>query len=139
VAKRGIVGIFTDPQFQVTIRAAREELALKEIPASSIMARSGQHALVQDAATRWGVVPVIGKDGFTIDLEYYLPSPGEAFFPDGPESKDPERVTIWDGQTVAWAEEKKDGSWRIVFITANLMDPAGMPINKEKKSASPEK
>jgi len=139
VAKRGIVGVFTDPQFQITIRAALKELALKEIPASSIMARSGEHALVQDAAKRWGIVPVIGADGYTIDLEYYLPSPGEAFFSDGPGSRDPERVTIWDGQTVAWAEEKKDRSWRIVFIKAVLMDPAGKPVNDEGKRNAPEK
>ena len=136
--KRGIVGVFTDPQFQVVIRAASEELNLKEIPAASVMSRSGQPALVQVAAKRWGVVPVIGSDDFTIDLEYYLPSPGEAFFPDGPGSREPGRVTIWDGQTIAWAEEKKNGGWRIVFITAALVDPAGLPIRAEKRKA-PEK
>ncbi len=138
--KRGLVGVFTDPQFQVVVRAASEELNLKEIPASSVMARSGQPALLQVAAKRWGVVPVIGADDFTIDLEYYLPSPGEAFFPDGPGSREPEQVTIWDGQTIAWAEEKKDGGWRIVFITANLMDLAGMPIrDRADKDKAPEK
>lgn len=136
-AKRGMIGVFTDPQFQVMIRAISESLHLKEIPTASVMARSGQHALVQEAAKRWGVVPVIGADGFTIDLEYYFPAPGEAFFPDGPGSRDPERVTIWDGQTVAWAEEKKDGSWRIVFLTAQLMDPDGMPVNSAEKRNAP--
>lgn len=131
--RRGVVGIFTDPQFQVMIRAAREELGLKEIPAASVMARSGQHALAQVGGKRWGVVPVNGSDNFTIDLEFYLPSPGEAFFPDGPGSREPEKITIWDGQTIAWAEEKENESWRIVFITAVLMDPAGMPINPEKR------
>jgi hypothetical protein len=111
---------------------------LKDFPVASVMARSGQPALAQVAEKRWGVVPIIGADGFTIDLEYYLPAPGEAFFPDGPESREPERITIWDGQTIAWAEEKKDAGWRIVFITATLMDPAGMPVNAEKRGA-PEK
>lgn len=137
--KRGLVGVLTDPQFQVVIRAASEELQLKEIPAASVMARSGQPALLQVAAKRWGVVPVIGADDFTIDLEYYLPSPGEAFFPDGPGSREPGRVTIWDGQTIAWAEERKDGGWRVVFITAALVDPAGMPINGAEKRKAPEK
>lgn len=137
--KRGLVGAFTDPQFQEVIRAAKEELNLKEVPAVSVMARSGQPALVQVAAKRWGIVPVIGADDLTIDLEFYLPSPGEAFFPEGPGSREPERVTIWEGQTIAWAEGKKDGSWRIVFITAALVDPAGMPINGAEKHKAPEK
>lgn len=136
--RRGLVGVFTDPQLQVMLHAVSEEPGVKEIQLASVMARSGQPAIAQVADKRWGVVPVNGSDNFTIDLEYYLPSPGEAFFPDGPGSREPEKITIWDGQTIAWAEENENGSWRTVFITANLMDPAGMPINPEKREERPE-
>ena len=137
VTRRGVAGVFTDPQFQVMIRAARNELGLKEIPASSVMVRSGQHALLQDGQKRWGVVPVLGADNATIDLEFYIPEPGEPFFLEGPGSRNPDQVTMEDRRTLTWAEERKDGSWRMVFISAILIDPAGRPVNEvEKEKAS---
>ena len=44
-----------------------------------------------------------------------------------------------DRRTVTWAEERKDGSWRMVFISAILIDPAGRPVNDPEKEKTPGK
>lgn len=128
-SQRGIAGVFTDPQFQVLIREIEKNEEIGYLQAPSTMCRSGQPALVQVKEKRWGVIPVIGSDEFTIDLTLYLPSPGKAL-PNGHPSN---QVTIWDGQTVAYAEDLNDGTRRISFITARLVDAAGKAIIPEKK------
>lgn len=40
---------------------------------------------------------------------------------------------------MTWTEERKDGSWRMVFICAFLTDPAGMPVNDAKREKTPGK
>ena len=138
-AKRGIVGVFTEQQVQMVFRLAKDLFDLDDIsPEASIMTRSGKPALARKDASRWGVIPVIGGDLYTIELDLYLPAPGEAFFPEGPGSRRPDSLTIWDGQTVAYSEEKEDGHYRIVFVTAQIVDPAGMPLARERELAEAE-
>ncbi len=38
---------------------------------------------------------------------------------------------IWDGQTIAVSEKQGENSARVIFLRAQLMDPAGMPSNPE--------
>jgi len=128
---RGITGVFTDPQFQVVIRALSSNGKGDMLSTPSVMTRSNQPALIQVGEKRWGVIPVIGSDGFTLDLELFSPSHGK---PLNHKERQPEslaRVTIWDGQTVAWSEKIDDENYRTVFLKAQLMDPAGMPINEQ--------
>lgn len=129
----GISGVFTDPQYQVMIRALSKKKGVDMLSAPSVMTRSNQSAIIQVGEKRWGIIPVVGADGFTIDLELYLPRHGEALYEEGEKPKSSAGVTIWDGQIVAWSEKIDDDTSRIVFIKAQLMDPAGMPINKEPK------
>jgi len=138
VVKAGIIGVFTDPQFQLLVRGLKKRISEKNVVAPpSIMARSGQLALVEVAEKRWGVDAVLGADEYTIELELFFPTHGEAYFSDNPYSKNKVKVTIWDGQTVAWAEEKKNGHYRIVFVTAQIMDPAGMPFHEIQPPSKP--
>jgi len=136
--KQGVVGVFTDPQFQALLGKLKEELNLTEPHAmASAMVRSGEPLLLQVGVKRWGIVPTAGADEFTLDLELFLPEHGEAFFPSGPGTRDPIGVTVLDGHTVACSEEKEDGSYRIVFITGRLVDPAGQPFHPAEGQEPP--
>jgi len=136
--KRGLVGVFTDRQFQALLGKLEEELNLTEPHAmATAKVRSGEPELLHVEGKRWGVVPTIGEDEFTMGLELFLPEHGEAFFPSGPGTRDPIGLSIWDDQTVAWSEEKEDGSYRIVFITGRLVDPAGKPIHATEGQEPP--
>tara|TARA_R110000850_G_scaffold136245_3_gene257367 strand:- start:788 stop:1921 length:1134 start_codon:yes stop_codon:yes gene_type:complete len=134
----GITGVFTDPQFQVIMRALNQTKGVDLLSAPSVMTRSGDPALIQVGEKRWGVIPVIGADEFTIDLDLFLPKHGKALFAEGEKHEPSSRVTIWDGQIVAWSDKNKDGSTRTVFIKAQLMDPAGRPIHDEEAATPPE-
>lgn len=138
-ARLGIVGVFTDPQFQILLSNLGKSQKASEPPASlSAAVRSAAPLLLQEGRKRWGIIPTIGIDEFTIDLELFLPEHGESFFPDGPGSRNPITVTIWDGQTVACSEEKEDGSYRVVFVTARMIDPAGRPIHGAQADEKPD-
>ncbi|MEM7699575.1 MAG: LysM peptidoglycan-binding domain-containing protein [Verrucomicrobiota bacterium] len=132
-----MTGVYTDPQFQVVIRALQKiEKGVEVISPPSVMTRSGQPALVQMANRRFGVVPVIGADEFTIDLEIFVPSPGEAMGGIWGEIEPSARVTVWDGQSVSITQTRAGDPVRLVFIKAQLMDPAGMPIERPAEKPS---
>lgn len=125
---RKISGVLTDPQFQVLIRALnqRKEVDLQNLP--SVMCRSGQLAMVQKNDKRYGVQAVLGADEYTVDLRIFLPLHGEPLFGELDAVSTPHQVTIWDGQTVVIAERREKGDCRLVFVKAQIMDPAGLPI-----------
>ncbi|NRB75505.1 MAG: LysM peptidoglycan-binding domain-containing protein [Verrucomicrobiales bacterium] len=126
----GISGVYTDPQFQIMIRALERTEGVDVLSTPSVMTRSGQPGLIQIKEKRWGAIADIGSDGYTIDLELFFPRHGEPLFGQGEAPRSSGRVTIWDGQTVAWAEKLDDKATRAVFIRAQLMDPAGTPLNE---------
>ncbi|MEX2579212.1 MAG: LysM peptidoglycan-binding domain-containing protein [Verrucomicrobiales bacterium] len=140
VVKAGLAGVYTDPQFQVLIRALGDKYGEERIiRAPSVMLRSGQSTILQVEEKRWAATAVLGADEYAIDIEAHLPIHGEPFYPDHPDLwRNTLNVTIWDGQSAAWAEEKKDGSFRIVFLKAHLMDPAGLPIHDPTGRNAPE-
>lgn len=134
----GLCGVFTDPQSQLVLEKLSQSEDVDMSDKLSVMARPGQPCLIEASGSRWGMVPVTGGDEFTIDLAAYIPPPGEALDYAPGEKKDPTvRVTIWDGQTIAYSEKLDDGRVRMSFITARLLDPAGMPLHpKEEKPES---
>lgn len=134
-----MTGVTTDPQFQVMVRllAQVRGVDLESLP--SVMVRSGQPGMTRKEGLRYGFVAVLGADGFTIDLELFLPEEGKAFYdPETTEFEPTASVTIWDGQTVVVAEKNPDGRNRLVFVTARLMDPAGIPIHRNEPAAKQE-
>ncbi|MEM9281810.1 MAG: LysM peptidoglycan-binding domain-containing protein [Verrucomicrobiota bacterium] len=133
----GISGVFTDPQFQVVIRALNQKKGVDILSAPSVMTRSGMPALIQVKEKRWGVVPVVGADHSTIELELYLPSHGEPLYGKNEEPRPSASVVIWDSQSVAWSEKLDDEKTRTVFIKAQLLDPAGLPVHEERKRPEP--
>lgn len=126
---RKINSVLTDPQFQIVIRALNRQkgVDLQNLP--SAMSRSGQLLMVQENDQRYGVQAVLGADEFTVDLSIFLPLHGEPLFDELDAVSTPHQVTIWDGQTVVIAERRESGACRFVFVKAQIMDPAGMPIH----------
>lgn len=130
-ASSGIAGVFTDPQFQMVIRALNQRKDAELLSAPSILTRSGQPGLVEVNERRWGLRGTVGADEFTIDIDLYLPAPGEKWIEDGKIIEAPRAsVTVWDGQTIAYTEPAEDGKkTRVIFLTGRLIDPAGVPIH----------
>lgn len=127
--QKAITGVFTDPQFQVMIREIERNKSLDLVKLPSIMCRSGQAGLCQVDEKRYGVIPVLGADEFTVDLQLFLPRHGDPLSDQEAQGSGLPSITIWDGQTVAVTEVDREGSGRIVFVRAQIMDPAGMPIH----------
>lgn len=137
---RKIDGILSDPQFQVLIRQLRQRKDVEILNLPSVMSRSGQICMSQANDRRYGVNTVLGPDDSTIDLQIFLAPPGEALFDEWDRVTTPYKVTIGDGQTVILAERREKGTGRFVFVKAQIMDPAGMPIHRknEKKAEKSE-
>ncbi|MEM9015570.1 MAG: LysM peptidoglycan-binding domain-containing protein [Verrucomicrobiota bacterium] len=133
---KGVAGVFTDPQFQVAIRAINQVQGVDLLSLPSVMVRSGQPGLIQVGEKRIGVIATLGADEFTVDLAIFLPEDGKALFQPGEDLKTPLKVTIWDGQTVVCSTWRGETLSRLVFVKAALMDPAGKPINPEGGEAS---
>lgn len=127
---QAVAGVFTDPQYQVMYRALEKKFPSSIDSLPSVMVRSGQPGLVQVGERRYGAIATLGADEFTIDLSVFLPEHGKALFQPGDDLHTPLQVTIWDGQVVALSVSSEDGI-RTVFLKAQIMDPAGMPINPE--------
>ncbi len=131
-----IKGVLTDPQFQLLIRSLSQENSVDLISFSSVMCRSNQPALLQNKKSRCGIIPLVGADRLSIELSMFLPPIGEGISRKGKLHPD-FHITIWDGQTVMVerAQKKGDKERRILFVTARLMDPAGIPLNGAAEEA----
>jgi len=66
---------------------------------------------------------------YSVDLELYFPAQGEKLFQAGDSPEPSARLTVWDGQTVSWAEKMKNGELRVVFTTLRIVDASGNPAN----------
>jgi hypothetical protein len=135
----GMTGALTDSQYQIVIRrlAQIRGIDLESLP--SVMIRSAQPGMSRQEDRRCGFIAVLGADEFTIDLELFLPEAGKAFYDAATSNFEPTAsVTIWDGQTVVLAEKTANGENRLVFITAALVDPAGMPLKPKPAAAAPD-
>jgi hypothetical protein len=120
----------TDPQFQVMIRSLgqNDSFQLRSFP--SLMLRSGHPGLTRVEQTRIGFVPVLGADEKSIVFDLFIPADGEVLFAPGEALKATLATTLRDNEHVVLAEKNPDGNRRLIFIQAQLQDPAGMPIQK---------
>lgn len=130
-------GILTDPQFQVVIRALSQKKGVDLLVLPSVAVKSGQLATLSAATQTLNVEPVIGPDGYTIDLSInYEDTANEAA---NPQRKVTTAVTTWDGQTLVLGgtSTKKDGAHkphsRLVFVTSKIIDPSGNLKSKAKQ------
>lgn len=127
-----LAGVFTDPQFQLIIRALSQMKGVDILVMPSMTVKSGQVASMKAGDVGCEVTPVIGADGYALDLLFkYNGNPvknaGANDWLDVSTI-----VTIWDGQTVALGGRiSKDGEkparHRLIFVTANLIEPSGEP------------
>lgn len=123
-----VSGVLTDPQFQVALRALAQQADVDLLSCPSIMAKSGQRASVEiEGLIFLGVRATIGADRHTLDLEFF-----------NQEGEHPSTaVTIWDGQTLVLEERLSDGGFKMKFITATMVDPAGERIDREDPIPNP--
>ncbi|MCB1063861.1 MAG: hypothetical protein KDN20_13180, partial [Verrucomicrobiae bacterium] len=130
----GIDGVLTDPQFQVMIRALSKRKDVEILSMPSVLTRQGQPGVIEAKDRRWGVRGVVGADGFTIDVDFFLPKKGETWLEKGKVVLPPTgSVTIWDGQTIVWSEPLDGGKRvRVIFIGSQMVDAAGMSVNPPK-------
>ncbi len=135
----GIAGVFTDPQFQVIIRNLNHEKGTEIVSAPSVSARSGQPVLSQHNEKRWGFRGVVGGDEYTIEVQFWRLKPDDQWPRKILEGDSPGfPVTIWDGQTIAYSYPAEDGKRaRVVFLTANLIDPASARRMESEPPRSP--
>ncbi len=123
-----IAEVFTDPQFQVLIRAMKESGKFKIFSLASVMSRQGQVATVETKDRKYGAVTEVGMDSLSVTVDLMFDDPPSARF----------NVTIYDRSTLGFLEAQKDGENRIVFTTFQLMDPAGEPLNRQGEKAADE-
>ena len=122
-----LTGIFTDPQFQVVIRALSQMKGMSLVSMPSASVNSAQAASMKAGAVECEVTPTIGADGYTIDLTIAVSEKlGGAGEPQ--QRKVSTAVTIWNGQTVVLGGRlSKDGEkpahHRLIFVTAQLIKP----------------
>ena len=127
-----LAGVFTDPQFQLIIRALSQIKGVDILVMPSMTVKSGQVASMKAGDVGCEVTPVMGADGYALDLliKYNGNSVKNAGANESPDVST--IVTIWDGQTVALGGRiSKDGEkparHRLIFVTANLIEPSGEP------------
>ena len=124
-----LAGVFTDPQFQVIIRALSQMKGMSLVSMPSMTVNSAQAASTKAGAVECEVKPVIGGDGYTIDLTIAVSEkPGGAGEPQP--RKVSTAVTIWAGQTVALGgrltkDGEKPARHRLIFVTSQLIMPSG--------------
>lgn len=129
-----LAGAFTDPQFQVMIRHLEKTPEVEVDSLTSVMLRSGQPGMTRKDGKRYGFIAVLGADETTVDLDIFLPEAGKALFDEGAKLEPTVRATLPDNGTVVVEEKNVNGESRLVFVRAQLMDPAGMPINRGKQA-----
>lgn len=118
-----IRGVFTDPQFQVVLRALRKA-DVEIVLAPAILVDSGQRGVAQTGKREWAAVPEL-HDGYTIDLEVFLSGRNTGLLQRGDDSFPVAKVAIWDGQVIAIDAGKLLGKQRTVFVQASKMDETG--------------
>ncbi len=116
-------GIFTQLQFEKVMKsiafsadAKLEVLKPNPKPQMYVLpaAMGGQEMKIE---------PVIGPDGYTIELTIRTPS----------QDQNPARIistaiTIWDGQTVVLGSQPSEGVSRFLFITGSLIEERGQKV-----------
>ena len=111
-----VAGVFAAPQLEkIASRLADSGTKLEAL-------QSKQKTLMYDLPAAWGgqemrIEPVIGPDGYTIDLVVQIP-PLEPT----PARRISTAVTIWSGQTLLLGAQPKDGISRLLFITGQILE-----------------
>jgi len=119
-------GTLTDSQMQVALRRLNQSKGVDLLTMPSVMVRSGQAAITQSEARRFGIVGTLEEEGGAIALDLFIPEKGKAFETAGAANPRPTiRTRIPDKDYLVVAEKNPDGANRLIFIQAQSMDPAG--------------
>ncbi len=117
--RAGIVGVFTDPQFQLVAKIASKnaDVTLKELPAAQL--KWGECALVKSGDNIYGIAATAFEE--TISLELAFPNSGTSNLA---ENQAPESISIGDRFNVVWSETLDNGQIRWVVIRAAISPKA---------------
>jgi beta-lactamase regulating signal transducer with metallopeptidase domain len=118
-----VTGIFTDPQF---VRAMKRFATDPDAKLEVLKPNPKPQMYVLPAAMggqEMKVEPVIGPDGYTIELTIRTNSQGQ-----NPASGISTAITIWDGQTVVLGSQPSEGVSRFLFITGSLIQESGQKV-----------
>ncbi|MFO1437901.1 MAG: M56 family metallopeptidase [Verrucomicrobiaceae bacterium] len=113
-----LAGVFTAPQLEILMKRLAAEAGVK-IEVINPKQQSQMYDLPAAlGGSEMKIDPVIGQDGYTIDMNIGTP----------PQNKNTANaittsVTIWDGQTVVLGSQPSEGISRLLFITGNLVVP----------------
>lgn len=117
-------GIFTNAQMEVVVKRLAETGAKLEILRAS--QKPGTYALPASMKGReLKIEPVIGPDGYTIEMTVQTPPQDE-----NPASGISTSITIWDGQTVVLGAQPAEGVSRLLFITGNMVEERDRPTSR---------
>lgn len=131
-----ISGVFTDPQFQVLIRALNSQKGVTLSSAPSILANSGVPCATEVNGRRWGFYGLIGPRGYTVQVKFAAAGPSEKNWPAKLEENETPgvEITLWEGQTIAYSEEiEGEEKTRITFIKAETVEAAGTEVHPPGK------
>ena len=124
----GVVGVFTDPQFQVTLREFMARKGTEVIAARSVVTDSGQRVEIEikpEAGQRvipsFDVDPVIDSDGRAVSLNVRFGSKDSA-------RKLSTSVAVFAGQTIQFDLGNEGEARHYVFLTANIVTMDGNAI-----------
>lgn len=133
-----VAAVFTDPQFQVVLRALdkKEGVAIETAPGALV--GSGQSALLHKQQKRVAVVPTVGADHYTLDLEIFLSGYESRLFKSKDHKVPDAKIAIWEGQTVAIRAGRQFGKDTTIFVTAHFVDAEGQAYYPQKKKDSGE-
>lgn len=92
-----------------------------------LLVRSGQRCEMWVADAFAEIDPVIGGDNFTIDLNLSMKN---GRLETRPTATTDRQITMWNGQTAAFEEKLEDGTFRTRLVTAQIVDPAGLPVEE---------
>lgn len=129
-------GVFTDPQFQVLIRAMQQKAGNSLFSLPSMMLPPGKAGLLEFGPLRYGVIGEVSEDRTSIELEIFLPHYGDGIdFADG--LRPSLHLSIPDGRTVLCRRHRPshDGAERFVFIKVQVMTPAGVSTQPADQGA----
>ncbi len=115
-------GIFTQPQFEKLMKSLADSGAKLE----SLKPNPKPQMYVLPAAMgghEMKVEPMIGPDGYTIELIIRTPSQDQKNA-----TGISTAVTIWDSQTVVLGSQASEGVSRFLFITGSLIEESGQKV-----------
>jgi len=132
--RRGIAGVFTDPQFQFVAKIASNNpnVTLKELPSAHL--KWGECALIRSGDNVYGIAATAVDE--TINLELIIPSAGVSKLA---ANQAPEPISVQDRFNVVCSEKVDEGKIRWVVVRAAISPKAEQNAAEQPATADESK